>query len=127
MKKLLPFLILFVLAMLVWDAAFDPFHLSMNVNDKDFDGPLGALMGAALAGGGLLIGLVVILVVGVVLAVVFAGVGVVVCGALLLAAALGSLALLPLLFPILIPVAVIWYLMVRDRNHRQQVKQVTPA
>lgn len=127
MKKLLPFIILFVLAMLIWDAAVDPFQMSLNLNDEHFDGPLGALIAAALAGGGLLIGLVVLLVVGVVLAVVFAGVGVVVCGALLLAAALGSLALLPLLFPILIPVAIIWYLMVRDRNHRHALKQVTPA
>lgn len=127
MKKLLPFIILFILAMLIWDATFDPYHLSFDFDEGDFDNPVGALIAAALAGGGLLIGLVVMIVVGIVLAVVFAGVGVVLCGALLLVVAIAGLVLVPVMFPILIPVAIIWYLMTRDRNRRQTLKDGTPA
>jgi hypothetical protein len=126
MRKLLPFIILFIVAMLVWDAAFDPFHMTVGLDDADFDGPVGALIAAALAGGGLLIGFVVVVVVAVVLAVVFAGVGVVVFGALVLAALIGALALMPVMLPVLIPVAVIWYLMMRDRNSRTKVKEAAP-
>ncbi|QYF94687.1 hypothetical protein KY495_05695 [Massilia sp. PAMC28688] len=126
MRKLLPFIILFILAMLLWDAAVDPFHMSVNLDDADFDGPLGALMAAALAGGGLIIGIVVVAVVAVVLAVVFAGVGVVVCGALVLAALLGALALVPVMLPVLIPVALIWYLMMRDRRQRHSTAEAAP-
>lgn len=127
MKKLLPVFILLVLAMLMWDAVFDPFHMAIQFDDTDVDGPLGDMLAAALTGSGLLIGLLVVLMAGVVLAVVFAGVGVAICGALLLAATVTGLALLPLLLPLLIPIAIIWYLMVRDRNRRPQGNPVTPT
>lgn len=128
MRKFLPFLILFILAILIADAAFDPIHFAYDFDDGDFDGPAGALVAALLAGGGLIIGFVVVVVaVALILAVVFAGVGVVVVGALLLAAAVAALAMIPVLLPILIPVAIIWYLMMRDRKPRQAPKEVAPV
>lgn len=127
MKKILPFIVLFILAILIWDAAFDPIHFAYEFDEGDFDGPVGALVAAMLAGGGLLIGFVVMVVVAVILAVVFAGVGVVVCGALLLAAAVAALAMIPVMLPIIIPVAIIWYLMMRDRKNRQVPKEVAPV
>lgn len=121
MKKFLSFLILFVLAVMILDASFDPWHWNVTLDDHHVDGPLGTLIGAAVAGSSLLIAAVVAIVVGAILTLVFAGVGVVVCCALLLAAAVTAIVLLPFTFPVLIPVAVIWYLMMRDQRHRQPV------
>ena len=123
MKKLLPFLILFIMAMLFWDATFDPYHMSFHADGANVDGPLGTLFGALLAGGGLLIGIIALLV-GVVVAVVLcAGVGVVVIAAVVLAALCAVLALSPLMFPLLIPVALIWYLASRDKHRRRDLKE----
>ena len=125
MKKLLSFLILFVLAVLILDASVDPLNWSVTINDGHVDGPFGTMLGAALTGSGLVIGAIVTVVVGAILAVVFAGVGVVVCCSLLLGAVITAIVLLPFTFPILIPVAVIWYLMMRDRRNRQPLPHGT--
>jgi hypothetical protein len=125
MKKFLPFLILFILAMLIWDAMFDPYSMSLHINEADFDGPAGTLFGALLAGGGILIGFIVLVVVAVVLAVVFAGVGIVALAAVVLAAVITALALSPLLLPLLIPVAIIWYLASRSRQRQHSLKDHT--
>ena len=123
MKKLLPFLILFFMAMLIWDATFDPFHMSFHADDADLDGPAGTLVGALLAGGGLLAGLIVLVLVAVVMAVVCAGVGIVIVLAVVLAAIVTALALSPLMLPLLIPVAIIWYLASRDKHRRHDLKE----
>ena len=125
MKKLFPFLILFILAMFIWDATFDPYHMSFHVDDADFDGPVGTLFGALLACGGLLIGVVVLLVGVVVAAVLSAGVGIVIIAALVLAAIVTALALSPLMLPLLIPIAIIWYLASRDKHRRRDLKERT--
>ncbi len=125
MKKLLPYLILFILAMLIWDATFDPYHMAFHIDDEQFDGPLSALVGAMLAGGGIILGLVALVFVAIVLALVFAGVGIVVFTAVVLVAIIVALALSPLMLPLLIPVAIIWYLASRNRSNRHDLKQPT--
>lgn len=123
MKKLLPFLILFILAMWIWDATFDPFYMSFHAGDADFDGPAGTLFGALLTGGGLLIGLVLLVVVAVVMVVVCAGVGIAMVLAVVLGVIVTALALSPLMLPLLIPVAIIWYLARRDHHRRHDLKE----
>jgi hypothetical protein len=123
MKKLLPFLLLFILAMLIWDATFDPYHMAFQVDDADFDGPIGSLFGALLASGGIVIAIIVMVVAAIVLAVVCAGAGVVACVAVVLAALMAVLALSPLLVPLLVPLAIIWYLSNRDKQRRLHGKQ----
>ncbi|MES2759562.1 MAG: hypothetical protein V4693_19495 [Pseudomonadota bacterium] len=123
MKKIAPVVILLLCFLLVWNVFADPFHTSFDLDGDVVDGPLGALIGLLFAGGGLIIAALVVLVVGAVLAVVFAGVGLLLTlglgvGALVLAAALS-----PLLLPILIPAAIIWFFM--DRSRRNRLK--TPA
>ncbi len=125
MKKLLPYLILFILAMLIWDATFDPYHMSLHIDDEQLDGPLGALVSAMVAGGGIIIGLVALVFVAIVLAVVFAGVGIVVFAAVVLVAIIVALALSPLMLPLLIPVAIIWYVASRNRSSQRDLKQHT--
>jgi hypothetical protein len=119
MKKLLSIAIVVLLAMMVWDLAFDLGHDNL-VFDGDFDGgPLGALIGLVAGGAGLVIGALVLVVVGAILAVVFAGVGVVAIGALVVGAVALALMVSPLLLPLLVPAAVLWFFLGRSRRQRR--------
>jgi hypothetical protein len=118
MKKIAPYLILFLCALLLWDLLFSFGDASFHLDGEEFDGPLGAMLGILFAGGGTLIGLFVTLVVGVVLAVVFAGVGIAVIGALGIAGLAVTAAIVPFLLPLLLPLALIWYLVSRARRNR---------
>ena len=118
MRKILPYLVLFVCALLLWDLLVGVGDVGFHIGDDSFDGPIDALVGLLLAGGGTLIGLLVTLVVGVVLAVVFAGVGVVVIGTLAVAAFAVAAFIVPFLIPLLLPLALVWYLVSRSRRQR---------
>jgi hypothetical protein len=118
MKKIAPYLILFLCALLLWDLLFAFGDASFHIDGEEVDGPLGALLGILFAGGGTLIGLLVTLVVGVVLAAVFAGVGMVVIGALGIAGLAVTAATLPFVLPLLLPLALVWYLVSRARRKR---------
>ena len=122
MKKTAPYLILFVLALLIWNALFDGAGMHFQIDDEDFDGPLGAIAAVLMAGGGILIGIVVAALVALVLALVFAGVGVLVVVTLVLAAVVTALAVSPLLLPVLIPLAIIWYIARRNRQRAAENK-----
>ncbi|NNG24794.1 hypothetical protein [Telluria aromaticivorans] len=117
MKKYVPYLLLFLFALLLWDMATADF-MSVNFDGDEIDGPLGAFLGLVFAGGGAIIGGLVMLVVGAVLAVVFAGLGVILLGALCVAAVAVALAISPLLLPLLVPIAIIWFLASRQRKSR---------
>lgn len=122
MKKIAPFVILFLVALLAWNMLIDANDFVFNIGDEEFNGPLGALLGLLFGSLGLIIGLVVVLCVGALLAMVFAGVGVLIIGALALAAALGAVAVSPLLLPVLIPVAITWFFVSRARRNRIQAQ-----
>ena len=122
MKKIVPYLVLFLCALLLWDLLFTFGDASFHIDGEEVGGPLGAMLGILLAGGGTLIGLLVALVVGAVLAVVFAGVGIVVIGALAIAGLAVAAAIVPFLLPLLLPLAVIWYLVSRARRNRAVAK-----
>jgi hypothetical protein len=123
MKKIFPVLILFLLAMLIWNL-FVGHHEMFYFDGDEIDGPLGALAALLFAGGGILIAGVVMVFVGLVLAVVFAGVGILVVGALGLAAVIVALAVSPLLLPVLLPLAVIWFFVNRARKNRIKAETV---
>jgi hypothetical protein len=120
MKKSTAFVILFLFALLAWNAFSWSYggDMSVNIDGDDIDGPLGALLAMLFAGGGSLLAGLIMLVVGAVLAVVFAGVGIVLIGSLGIGALVLALAISPLLLPLLLPVAVIWYLVKRSNKHR---------
>jgi hypothetical protein len=121
MKKTAAFVILFLFAMLAWNVFVFSHHggdMSVNIDGDEIDGPLGALLAMLFAGGGTLLAVVIMLMVGAILAVVFAGVGILLIGGLGLGAVILALAISPLLLPLLLPVAVIWYLASRSRKHR---------
>ncbi|MES2900518.1 MAG: hypothetical protein V4723_12380 [Pseudomonadota bacterium] len=128
MKKIAPYVILFILAMVVWDAmAIDTHDMHFVFGDDELEGPLGALFGLAVAGGGLLIGFVALVLVGIVLTVVFASVGVLLMVGLAIGAVVLALAISPLLLPILIPLAIFWYFASRSKNKRLKAQQEVVA
>lgn len=123
MKKLFPFFVLLIGALLFWDALygdalFDPLQMVFEIEDTHLDGPLSAVFGTLLAGGGLIIGLIALVVAAVITAVLCAGAGVILLVAVVLAAIIAALASSPLLLPLLIPVAIIWALSNRDKQRR---------
>jgi hypothetical protein len=118
MKKIAPYVILFLFAMLAWNVFLHSGDTSFNIDGEEVGGPLGALLGMLFAGGGIMIAGLVMVVVGVVLAVVFAGVGIIVVGALAVAALAVVAAVSPLFLPLLLPLAVIWFFVNRSRKNR---------
>jgi hypothetical protein len=119
MKRAAPYVILFLFAMVLWNAlSWGGDGMQVYYDGDEFDGPLGFLLATLFAGGGTLIAVLVTAVVGVVLAVVFAGVGVIVIGALCVAMLTVTLAVSPLLLPLALPLALIWYFMHRARKER---------
>jgi hypothetical protein len=116
MKKIAPYLIVFLFALLVWDVAADVGGMYLNIDGEEFDGPLGTLSGFLFASGGALIAVVAMAIVGLVLALVFAGLGLLLLGALAIAAVAVAAAISPLLLPLLLPLALIWYLATRTRR-----------
>lgn len=120
MKRIAPFVVLFLFAMIAWNVFSHSHGYNVDFDDGDFDGPLGAVLGLVFAGGGLLIGGLVALFVGAVLAVVFAGVGVVLVAVLALVALVVAAALVPVMLPVLIPLAIIWWLLSR-RNKAKPI------
>lgn len=110
MKKTLPYLLLFMFALLIWNGLTDHGGFQVHFDDGDMDGAGGALLGTLLAGGGILIGAIMMIIVAVVLALVFAGMGVLAVCALALAVVAALIAISPLLLPILIPCLIVWFM-----------------
>lgn len=128
MKKFVPYLILLLCALLLWDLLLGFGGATFHIDGEEFDGPLGMLLGLIFASGGTLIAVLVTIIVAVVLAVVFAGVGIAVVGALGIAGLTVMAAVVPLMLPLLLPLALIWYLVTRSRRNAQQRQAaVTPA
>jgi hypothetical protein len=123
MKKTAAFVILFLFALLLWNVFASSGDMVVNVDGDEIDGPLGALLAMLFAGGGTLIAALAMLVVAAVLAVVFAGVGIILIGGLGIGAAVLALAVSPLLLPLLLPLAVIWYLVKRSSKNRSMREQ----
>lgn len=122
MKRAAPYVILFLLAMMIWNALswdmWSPWSGGMTIDGDSVDGPLGFLLATLFAGGGTLIAVLVTIVVAVVLAVVFAGVGVILLGAMGVAVLTVALAVSPLLLPLALPLLLVWYFMQRSRRER---------
>ncbi|WP_028101493.1 hypothetical protein [Pseudoduganella violaceinigra] len=118
MKKFLAFsLLAFVVAMLAAWTLIDSNDMVVSFGDRDIDGPLGALLGTAIAGGVFAIVAVVLTVVAVLVGVVMAGVGVLMLCGLALGVVVAVAAMSPLFLPLLLPFAIYWLM---KRKGRQQ-------
>lgn len=114
MKKYAPYIILFLFAALLFNSWGN--DMTVNFDGDEIDGPLGWMLATLFAGGGALLALFITIMVGVLLAVIFAGVGVMLLGSLGIGAIVLALAISPLLLPLVIPVALVWYLVSRPRK-----------
>ena len=114
MKKYAPYIILVLFAALLFNSWGN--DMTVNFDGDEIDGPLGWMLATLFAGGGTLLAAFITLMVGVLLAVVFAGVGVILLGSLAIGAVVVALAISPLLLPLVIPVALVWYFMSRSRK-----------
>jgi len=90
--------------------------MTVHFDGDEIDGPLGWMLATLFAGGGTLLAMFITMMVGVLLAVIFAGVGVMLLGSLAIGAVILALAISPLLLPLVIPVALVWYLVSRSRK-----------
>jgi hypothetical protein len=118
MKKIAPVVILFLFFLLAWNVFVHPAAMSFDFDGEPIDGPLGPVLALLFAGGGLIVAALVLLFVGGLLAVVFAGVGVLLALGLGLAVLVLAAVVSPLLLPLLIPAAIIWFFMNRARRNR---------
>ena len=122
MKKLLTFVLIVMLACLFLDEVGGS-DMHMQFNGDEIDGPLEWLFGLVFAGGGLLIAALALVFAAVVTGVILAGVGmalvVVVACCVVLALALST----PVLLPLLIPVAIVWLLVSRNRRQSRAQQQ----
>jgi hypothetical protein len=118
MKKIAPFILLFLFAAILWNVFAGAHGMAVNIDGDEFDGPAGAVFAVLFAGGGALLAACIMMVVGVVLAAVFASVGIILVVALMLGALCVAAAVSPLLLPLLLPLALIWWLVSRSRRPR---------
>ena len=118
MKKSATIVILFLFALLVWNMFAWSGDMAFHMDGDEIDGPLEALLGLVFAGGGMLLAGGIMLLVGAILAVVFAGVGILAFGGLALGALVLVVLVAPLLLPLLVPVAIVWWLVGRSRRNR---------
>ncbi len=118
MKKLLTFALILMLACLFLDK-IGATDMHMQFNGSDIDGPLEWLFGLVFAGGGVLIAALVLVCVAVVMGVVLAGVGMVLLAVLAFCVVLALALSTPVLLPLLIPVAIVWLLVSRNRKQAQ--------
>jgi DNA-binding transcriptional LysR family regulator len=128
MKKLLAFTLIALLAIAAWNS-IDTSDMVVNIDGEEFSGPMGALLGLVFGGIGLLIGAVVVTCVAVFVGFLMAGLGILMVAGLALAAVIMAAVVAPLTLPLLIPVAIIWYIASRNRKQRdrEQALKQQPA
>ena len=120
MKKFAAVAILVLLAMAVWSLAFDAGDVHVMLGDDELEGPLAAFVGVIAGGIGMLVAGVVLLLVGVLLAVLFAGLGVMAIVGLAIGAVALAVMVSPLLLPLLVPAAIIWFVVKRRKARAAQ-------
>ena len=121
MKKLLTFALILMLACLFLDK-IGATDMHMQLDGDEIDGPLEWLFGLVFAGGGLLIAAIALVCAAVFTGVVLAGVGVVVLAVVALCVVLALALSTPVLLPLLIPVAIVWLIVSRNRKQARQHK-----
>lgn len=122
MKKLLTFVLIVMLACLFLDKIGGT-DMHMAFNGSDVDGPLEWLFGLVFASGGVLIAAVALVCAAVFTGVVLAGVGVVLLAVVAFCVVLVLALSTPVLLPLLIPVAIVWLLLSRNRKQAQARQQ----
>ena len=118
MKKLFAIAIIAILAICAWNA-IDTSDMIVNIDGDEVDGPLGALLGLVFGGLGMVIAAIAVTCAAVFVGFLFAGLGVLMVVALALVGVILAALIAPFTLPLLIPAAIIWYIVSRNRKHRE--------
>ncbi len=102
-----------MIALLVWGVFFENSSISILINGQEVTGPMKGILGA----GGLVVSLVALICFAILLALVFAGTGIFILGCLIIGVGLVAALMFPFLFPLLVPLALLWlYIVLARRN-----------
>ena len=93
-----------MVALVLWGLFFENSSTTIMINGQEIEGPLKGMLGA----GGLVVALIALISLAILLALAFAGTGIVIFGCIIVAAGVFAAFAFPFLFPILIPLALIW-------------------
>jgi hypothetical protein len=107
-KKLAVVLTVVLLALVAWALLLGSNAFSIVVDGQPVTGPLKGAVGAA----GLVAALISGLCAAIILLFTFAGTAIVVLGGLVFAAMIGALIVFPFMWPLLIPLAIVWLFVV---------------
>lgn len=119
MKKLIAVAILAILAICAWHSIHTG-GMSVNIDGDEIDGPLGVLLGLVFGGFGMVIAAIVMTCVAVFVGFLFAGLGVLMVVGLALLGVVLTAVIAPFMLPLLIPAAIIWFLVARNRKQREK-------
>ncbi|GAB2869369.1 hypothetical protein GCM10027277_43230 [Pseudoduganella ginsengisoli] len=119
MKKFIAIAILAILAICAWNA-IDTNGMTVNIDGDEIHGPLGALLGLVFGGLGMVIAAIAVTCAAVFVGCVFAGLGVLMVVALALVGIILAAVIAPFTLPLLIPAAIVWFIMSRNRKHREK-------
>lgn len=119
MKKILAIAIIAILAICAWNSV-DTGDMVVNFDGDEVDGPLGALLGLVFGGLGMVIAAIAITCAAVFVGFVFAGLGVLMVVALALVGIILAAVIAPFMLPLLIPAAIIWYVLSRKNKQREK-------
>lgn len=117
MKKLLVVTLVVLLTIAACNA-FDAHDYYFHVDGDEIGGPFGALLAMILAGGGIVLAALIMVAVAIFVCFVFAGVGVLIVAALALGCFIVVAVVAPFLLPVLIPLAILWWIARRNRDRR---------
>lgn len=112
---------LIIIAGLAASALYSLGDSHLDIDGEQIDGPLAAVLGLLLAGGGLLLGAVAVLGSALLVGLLFAGLGVLMLSLLVLLAAVVCACIAPFLLPLLIGLALFWWC---GRRRQQALKQL---
>lgn len=119
MKKLFAIAIIAILAICAWNS-IDTNDMIVNIDGEEVHGPLGALLGLVFGGLGLVIAAIAVTCAAIFVGFLFAGLGVLMVVGLALAGIIVAAVIAPFTLPLLIPAAIVWYVMSRNRKHREK-------
>lgn len=119
MKKLFAIAIIAILALCAWNS-IDTSDMIVNIDGEEVDGPLGALLGLVFGGLGMVIAAIAVTCAAVFVGFVFASVGVLLVVGLALVGIILAAVIAPFMLPLLIPAAIIWFIMSRNRKQREK-------
>jgi hypothetical protein len=119
MKKLFAIAIIAILAICAWNS-ISASDMIVNIDGEEMDGPLGALLGLVFGGLGMVIAAIAVTCAAIFVGFVFAGLGVLMVVGLALAGIVLAALIAPFTLPLLIPAAIVWYMVSRNRKHREK-------